>query len=200
MEPEGKRIIFMRKLMVALGITIFFTLLSIFPSIGYFGEARTSVLAGDRYGFLTVCAYPNITFNPFLYPFTWLTENGRPSNSFLFISKPNYYVTGESAHPIPRTPEDLEEEAILTAVVRQLYINIPFNFFMLLVIGLVEIQDLYLCLWIGALGFPVLGVLGAFLGFFATLLLTIVVTRRLRIERGILVEIWDFLIERYLPE
>jgi len=83
-----------------------------------------------------------------------------------------------------RNPEDLEEEAIVRAVLNQIYINIPFNFAVVLAIELAKIRDFYLSLISGILGFPLGGPVGAVVGLFAGALMIILVIPKLRKHRS----------------
>ncbi len=186
---------FARKLLSAIGILIFFTVLSLYPNFSYFGEANIRVEDGDRLGFLWVRAFCNITYNPFIYTFSWLTGNGYYSGSFLFISKPTYYFSGTAPRIKHRTPEDLQQEAIEYAVYRERTINILFNFILFLVIGLVGIQDLYLSIIVGATSFSLGGLTGALAVFLPTL--AIMAYIKLRSGEGVLVRTWNLLVEKY---
>lgn len=88
------------------------------------------------------------------------------------------------------TKWELMEEALYALTLHQLNINIPFNFIILLLIGLLETQDVYLCIFSGALGFFIGGPVGAFLSFLTLLLVTVYV--RLRVAKeGVLIKIWN---------
>jgi len=189
---HARYISYLRKVVLALVLTGFFSLLSFFPSLGYFGEAYASKLyyGSEGAGWLKVHADCNMTYNPFLYSFSWLGGRGISLDSFDFWSKP-LWTTGGIAW---RSLEELGEEAIIRTVLGQLSINIPFNFILILLIGLTEMQDLYLCLIVGIIGFPIGGPIGAFASFFAGLSCVVFIRLRL-VKEGILVKISNFLFE-----
>lgn len=186
-----------RKLLVTIGVVVIFTILSIFPNFSYFGEAQFVGIEGsDVFGFLWVHTSLNISYNPFLYTFSWLTGNGYYSGDFFFISKPTYYSTGGDAPAIVhRKPEDLEAEAIDHAVFRQLSINILYNFILLFILRLLNWQDFYLSMIVGAVSFSLGGLVGA-LAFFLPAL-AIVAYINLRLGGGILVRVWNLIEGRY---
>jgi len=181
MKIERQQLIsFTRTLIVTICVLALFTVLSIFPNFSYSGDALTSIEGVEAHGFFWVRAYPNITFNPFLYTFSWLSGNGYYSESFLFLSKPPYNVYG---------PRVLEDEAFNIAVLKQLRINIVFNFILLLILGLMEVQDIYICMLVGAIGFPIGGLLGALAGFATTLIIVSYI--KLHHGEGVLESSWN---------
>jgi len=195
---------YLRKIAIALGIAALFFILSLYPSLGYFGEADTSVRARDPMGFWLVYAKANMTYNPFLYSLTWLRGEGiLTDRSFIFISYPVYVGGGEGSHPVWRTPQELEEEATIRLVLSQLYLNLIYNFAIVLVIEIGKLRSLYFCLIGGIIGFPIGGIggipfgatLGAVAGFVGGILSIIFVLPRLR-NNSTLVKWWDSLWER----
>ena len=179
-------------MVIALGITGFFSLLSILPSLGYVGEAYISKQSYglEGAGWLKVIANCNMTYNPFLYSFTWLGGRGVSSDSLIFWSKPTWTGTGIAW----RSQEDLKDEAIIRTILGQLLVNIPFNFVLILLIGLTGMQDLYLCLIVGIISFLFGGTIGALASFFAGLSLVVFIRLRL-VKEGILVKVSNFLFE-----
>jgi len=175
---------------------MFLMLLSIFPNFGYSAKARTSVEAKDVLGWWYVIADCNITFNPFLYPFSWLIGSGRFSGSHRFVSMP-IWTGGEFPHPAPRTPKDLEGEAIMSLVLSQVNINIIYNFIVLLTIKLLKMQDLYFCLIAGIAGFPIGGLMGALSGFLIGLSVIAFIMLRSRKGNGISAKILKYIFEKY---
>lgn len=175
---------------------MFLMLLSIFPNLGYFAKARTSVEAKDVLGWWYVIADCNITLNPFLYPFSWLIGSGHFSGSHRFISMP-IWTGGEFPHPALRTPKDLQEEAIMSIVLSQVNINIIYNFIVLLTIKLLKMQDLYFCLIVGIAGFPVGGLMGALLGFLAGLSVIVPIMLRSRKGNGVSAKILEYIFEKH---
>jgi hypothetical protein len=186
MKIERESLIsFTKTLIVTICVLTIFTVLSIFPNFSYYGDAQTIVEGVEAHGFLWVRAYPNITFNPFLYTFSWLSGNGYYSQSFVFLSKPPFHVYG---------PRVLENEAFDIAVLKQLRINIAFNFILLLILGLMEVYDVYLCMLIGAIGFPIAGLLGALASFIITLIIVSYI--KIRRGEGVLKGSWNSLERR----
>jgi len=177
---------FARKLITTICVVTIFTLLSIFPNFSFVGEASIRIEDAEASGFLWVRAFTNITYNPFLYTFSWLSGNGISSGSFLFLSKPPYHIYGV---------RNLEDEAIHHAILDQLHISIIFNLVLLLILGLLEVQDIYICMIIGAIGFPLGGLLGALAGFIATLIIVSYI--KLRHGEGVLESGWNFLSGKY---
>jgi len=196
MPTIGKRqiVFFGKKIVIASGITLFFALLAIFVQLGYFGTAHTEVRERQPSGYWLVDVSCNISYNPFLYAFSWSTGNGQFSDDFLMVSEPTYVGGGDIRYPVWRTPADLEEEAVLSLVLRETFINIPFNFVAILAIELTKTHDLYFCLFGGIIGFPIGKVVGSIVGFSAGALLMLVVLPRLK-KNPHVDDLWNWLLE-----
>lgn len=178
---EKKQIIFFgTKIIIVLGITLFLALLAIFAGLGYSGAAHTKVIERYPSGYWLVDASCNITYNPFLYGFSWSTGRGWFSDNFTIVSTPTFVGGGETRHPLWRTPADLEEEATISVILREVFINIPWNFVIILAIELTKTRYFYFCLFGGTIGFSAGEVVGSIVGFFVGALLIAFVLPRLR--------------------
>jgi len=98
-------------------------------------------------------------------------------------------------HILSKTPEELEDEAIRYTVMKQLHVNVVFNFIFILLIALMGVQDLYLCMIIGAVGFAVGSMGEALVGFIPALVVAAYI--KLHFGEGLLVMTWNFLTEKY---
>lgn len=188
---KGKLLSFVKTLVVALGIALFFALLGIFPGLGYLGEANVRVTERDPYGFWLVHADCNISYNPILYSFSWLALQGHVSHNFLFVSVPTYVGSGIRS-PAWRSFVELEEEAILMLILDNVVTNIPFNFIVFTMIELMKMRDLYLSFIGGIIGFPIGGTFGAIACFLAGVLFVMLIVPRLKPRLRI------FFLKRYL--
>ena len=198
-----KALSILRKLFGAIGLTMLFAVISIFPYLGYIGEAQVTVEGSDPLGWLLVRAVCNITYNPIIFPLTWLRGKGVYSGSFLFWSKPTYYGgqwnarTGAAKIGIVwRAPDELENEAISLQFLEELFKNIPFILILFFAIGLLNVQDLYLALTFGIFGFPFFGMIGTFLFFIAGYLGLLILKNRFGLEEEVMSRIWNFLLEK----
>lgn len=178
---EKKQIVFFgTKIIIVLGITLSFALLAIFAGTGYSGAAHTKVIERDPSGYWLVDASCNITYNPFLYAFSWSTGRGRFLANFTFVSTPTFVGGGETRHPLWRTPADLDEEATLAVILTEVFINVPCNFVIILAIELTKTRYFYFGLFGGTIGFSAGKVVGSIVGFFVGALLIAFVLPRLR--------------------
>lgn len=186
---------FARRLLVTIGILIVFTILSFYPNFSYFAELRLiSAESTFLTGYLKVYADCNMTFNPFLHTFSWLTGNGYFSGNFSFISKPIYHTWGEGLRIEHRSFPDLEEEAVEHIALRQIRINVLYNFILFFIVGLLNWQDLYLSMIAGAIGFSIGGLTAAFAAFVPALAILAIIN--VRLGEGVLVRTWNFLSEK----
>jgi len=115
--------------LIALGIAVLFGFLGIFPSLGYHGEVNTQVVDRDPWGFWIVSAECNVSFNPVLYPFSWISGRGLYSTAFEFVSVPTY-VGYEFKYPAWRSSAELSEEAIIIVLVNHIMMNFIPNLFL----------------------------------------------------------------------
>ncbi len=163
-----------RKIIIALGVSLLFALFAIMPMLGYSGEADIEV-ERQLTGFTRISVDFKATFSPFLYPFTWVTGYGTPSGFLQFISPPIYGGYGEIKTPVRLKESDFEDEAWIRIVLSEAPANIPWNFAIVLALELVKERRLYFCLLGGVFGFPLAGIIGAVVGFFAGIVLMLYV-------------------------
>jgi len=192
-----------KKAVIALGIAALFMLLSLFSSLGYLGEAKIEKKQDMGWGFWLITTRANMTFNPFLYSLSWLRGQGHLSMfKFSFLSIPQF-GGGEFKVPMWRSPQELADEAILRLALSQLYINLLYNFGILLVIEFGKLRKLYFGLIGGIIGFPIGGIagfpvgatIGAFSGFLSGMLLIVFAIPKLREGESPLIRWWNSLWE-----
>jgi hypothetical protein len=172
--------LFGKRLGVALLVTGLFTLLAIFPNLGYFGKASTQVTKQEESGIWIVDANCDILYDPFLYPLAWLSGQGHLVTNFTFVSIPSFAGSGENAYPVYRHPQELDDDAITIRTTNEISSGIPYVFLILLAVGLAVGWDSYLYFVGGIVGFAVGGVVGTVVGFFAGALLILYVLPRLK--------------------
>lgn len=184
MSERKKQIVsLLKKAGTALGMAGLFTFLSIFPGLGYHGEAATQIIEKDPVlpGFWIVEAQCNVSFNPFLFPYSWVSGTGNLYKArFRFLSVPTY-AGYEFKVPVWRSTEELNEEAIIIVLVNRLVPNFLPSFFILFAIALLEQKLLYLCLFGGIIGFLVGSVLGSVLGLAIMVFLTYYVMPKFKV-------------------
>jgi len=182
----------LKKFLCSIVITIFLAVLSSLPNIGFSGRTVNVAIEGwDQYGNLYVLANCEVTYNPLLYPLSWLFMGGSFSGKFYFISTPLYGASpfGEySPHVYWPSRYELMQEALDSLVVHNLSVNIIVVFCIVLVIMAFKIYDLYLCIFLGALTFPIGGPCGVLAAFTLTLLAAVFVKLKLK-GRGLLAEL-----------
>jgi len=183
-----------------MGITVFCALLLVFPNFGYVGEADVSVERTDRLGYQYVRADVDLTYNPLLYSLSWLTGNGHFSGPYLFVSKPIFESGGLGLRPRRKRPSEIGQEVISSLVSRQFSVNVVGNFIILLLIKLMKMQDLYLCLIVGTIGFVAGGFIGAIFGFLVALLAIAFVMLRLKKGNEVSTRILNYVFEKHVYE
>jgi len=161
-----KKNMLLKKILIALGFSFLLAFFAIIPQLGYVGEASVEVVERHPTGFLLLDAKFNVTFSPFLYPFSWISGYGSPTGVFRTVSVPTYVGYGEFKYPAWKKPAELEDEIMIKVIVSELPINIVFNFIFLLIVELTQLRVLYYCVIAGIFGFPIAGPLGAIIGFF----------------------------------
>lgn len=193
---------YLRKIAIALGIAALLFILSLFPNLGYFGEAKIE-RQPLALGVWMISARGNITYNPFLYSLSWLRGQGSLSMFKFTYNSFDEFGGGEFKSPVWRSNQELADEAILKLVLSQIYINLIYNLAIVLVIEIGKLRSLYFCLIGGIIGFPIGGIsgipvgatLGAVAGFVGGILSIIFVLPRLK-NNSALVKWWNSLWER----
>jgi hypothetical protein len=175
LPPEEKRIVILRKALLTLGFTFFFTLLAIFPIVGYYGTVKvTSIKYFGSYAY--VMYECNATYNPFLYPASWAFSRGQVSGNFTMIALPLAY-RGEIPHPIWGLKKDTQEKAMLLVIGKELQANFPTIFLICLIIEVIGKRILHLALLSGIVGFVMAEVMGAFFGLATGIFLVVYVEK-----------------------
>jgi len=180
----------LREFVVAGGIAFLLVIPAILPGIGYIGGAYVHVKQKTALGFWLVDADCNVSLNPFIYSLSWMTGRGQYSASFSICSVPTYVGSGSFKYPVWRSQSELEDEAIITLILREIPLNVFCDFVILLAIGLVKRRELYVCLAGGIIGFPFGGPIGAFIIFFCGVLAMFWILPKLR-RSGALTRIWE---------
>jgi hypothetical protein len=180
---------------VSVIITIFLAVLSAIVNVGYHGRTLDVEVKGqDTSGNLYVIALCDVTFNPVLYPLSWLLGCGRFSGKFYFISTPLYGASPSGEYSPRRywpSRYDLMEQALYSLLVHHLSFNSIFIFAVVLVAFLLHVYDLCLCIIIGALFFPLGGPISAIISFLTVLSITLFT--RVKLRRNLLIELWSML-------
>ncbi|MEM2798878.1 MAG: hypothetical protein QW670_03690 [Candidatus Bathyarchaeia archaeon] len=171
---------YLQKFAVALGMVFLFALFSLYPRLGYNGEAQVQTLYTNyQLLYRDIEVNCTVTYNPLLFPFSWLISRGRPSYSFLMRIAPKgaseFGVTWPSL-------EETKEDAVLIVVLNELFINIPFMLAVFLIIELVNVRSIYLCFLGSILGFLIIGSSGAIIGFLLILLIIVLLFRKFKIK------------------
>lgn len=179
----------LRRIIVAGGFALLMAVVAILPRLGYIGDALAVPVEKHPTGFWWVDIDCNMSYNPFVYAFSWVSGRGQVSRSFSIISVPTY-AGGEFKQPVWRSDSELAEEGILTLILYEVPINILPNFFILIAIELLRTRELYICLIGGIFGFPFGGPIAAFIGFFSGVLTVFLVLPRLK-KSGMFAKIFE---------
>lgn len=183
---KSQAVYFLKKIFIALGLASFLMFLSIFPNVGYFGSAHV-----DRGNVAWVYINPfvmygivnytyDITYNPFLFPFTWLRGDGCTSGSSSMVTLPKSIVMrGPFAVPILPNQRDIEEDAVIKTVNLEIPPNFLTLFAITLAIEFTKMRSLFVCLVVGTIGFIPGGPLGTIAGLFTGVFIVVfLITRK----------------------
>jgi hypothetical protein len=166
---RSRAVYFLKKALIALGLASLLVFLSIFPNVGYSGSAHVD--RGDVvkvYELLSIYAIVkytyNITYNPFLYPLTWLRGDGSASGSSSMITFP---LSGSIfVSTVWPGLKEMEEDALMCMALSEIHLNFLMLFLVALAIELAKIRSLFICVFGGVIGFISGGLLGTIGGFF----------------------------------
>lgn len=170
----------LKKIVAAVGMVLLFALLSLYRGLGYNGEVQVRmVYTNYQLLYRDIEVNCSIVFNPVLFPFSWLVTGGQSSFRFLMRTAPLGVSEFGVAWP---SLEETKEDALLIVVLNELFINIPFMLAIFLVIELMNLRSIYVCFFGGILGFLMIGLLGAIVGFTVIFLVIILLIRKFRIK------------------
>ena len=159
---KHKIAVYAKKPLVPLGITLLFALFSLYPRLGYNGEAQiNNVYKNFQLLYQDVDITCNVTFNPFLFPLSWLTGRGQVSQRFIMRTVPKAATQFTIVWP---SPEETKDDALLIVTLNSLFINIPYNFVIFLVIEIIKLRIVYFFFLAGIIGFLAGSLTGAFVG------------------------------------
>jgi len=169
-----------RKILIALVATLFFGTIALIPRVGYEPKVRVylPITKYYQYGFAIVDFNCNTSFNPFLYPVSWLFGRGRLSGNFSMIYLPQSYG-GEGGRFTWGKLKVIESEASMKVVLEEFYMNLPILPLIFLAMELVGWRRLYLWFLGGVVGF-IFGVVGVFFGFFIVTFSTSIIFPKLK--------------------
>lgn len=172
---------------MALIATLLFVVVALLPYIGnnvdvnvYFPIERRRVYIGtSEFLYAVVNFDANASFNPLLYPVSWLAGRGSIVGSFSMVYVP--YWTGGSGNtpPTPQwgKPQQIKSEATMKIVIEELLNNLPILPAVFFVVELVERRRFYWWFLGGILGFDFGALTGAIVGFSLAVFSTILVSR-----------------------
>jgi len=190
----------LRSMGVGLVLTMFFGVFALISPSGYKVQARVNSidrhyeLSGTSdYIFAVVNYNCNASFNPLLYPLSWLIGRGYLSGDFSTIYLP-YWTTqttpqGEQYNaPVWGKPEDIENEATMKVILEEFLINLPILPAVFFVIELAGKRSVYLWFLGGTAGFALGSIVGTTaglligtgVGFFFMAFLTTILLPKLR--------------------
>jgi len=183
---KSKVIYLLKKLVIGIGFTSFLLFISIFQNVGYSGSTyvnrkditKVYIPPFEYYGIVKY-AY-NITYNPFLFPLTWLSKNGYSSGSSSMVILPeSLSLNGPFVGPQWPSTREIREEALMNEILPELAPNFLILFVLTLIIEYLELRSLFFC-WLGGIvGFTVGGVTGTLIGF---LIVTFIVFCRIKVK------------------
>jgi|GEM_PF-3701196 hypothetical protein len=173
--PEEKCIVLLRRALLILGFTFLFTLLAIFPMVGYYGMARINSI--EYFGSYAYVKFEyEATYNPSLYPASWVFGKGVISGNFTMITLPLAYK-GEIPRPVWGSKKDILDKAMLMIVIGELKANLPTILLICLIIEVIEKRILHLMILSGIVGFFMAEVMGAFIGLATGVFMVIYIER-----------------------
>jgi hypothetical protein len=177
-----------RRFIIASGFTLLLGLLSIFSGLAYSGNARiVASYPNEQLLYIDSEIVSNVTYNPFLFPFYWLTGKGLSSYHFMMRSVPVAATQNGVAWP---RAKDITDDAMLIISLNALFANILYNFVILLAAELLKIRRVYFCLLGGMIGFPLAGPIGSLISFFTAVLLVVLIMPKFK-KNKYFTDLWD---------
>jgi len=166
----------LKKAVIALVPTLFFGVLALLPSLGYVVQTRVNSIdkhyelyGTSDYVFAVINFKCNASFNPLLYPVSWLSGKGSMRGNFSMIYLP-FWRTGVTKEgeqyffPFWGKQKVIEGEASMKIIMEEFLKNLPFLPAIFFAVELTNRRRLYLLFLGGTAGFVLGSVIGAFVG------------------------------------
>jgi hypothetical protein len=178
------------KIAIALFLTLFFGIFALIPSIGckievyvYRPYLKIHEWVGSAELYYAIITYnANATFNPLLYPASWLTGRAVFSGNYTMVHLPSYVgsVPGSATSPRWGKPSEIAQSATMSLILNELFINLPFLPVIFFVIELLNKRVLIAWFFGGVAGFGVAGLIGLLAGIPIAIASTALLLPRLR--------------------
>lgn len=190
-----------RKFIVALLVAFLFTALGLFSGLGYrVNSIEETSFAPTRNGYANAVFECDMTFNPILYPFYWITRNGQVNGQFSMIYLPDSYVTyrdlqsGDTwGHAVYGVPWDRYADYVMFLTTWGTLPNLLTILFFTIFIEIVGKRSIYIILLCGILGFYAMSLIGLLVGATTACLVLLLLSK---IVPGFLTRLSDYLFER----
>ncbi len=181
LKREHNLIFYLKRFAVAVGMALLFSFISLYPGLGYDGKAEVRIVSTSyQLLYRDIEVNCNITYNPLLFPLSWLINKGQSSYYFVMRTAPSgagqFGITWSSL-------EEAKEDALLIVVLNELFINIPFLLSIFLAVELINVRSIYLCFLGGILGFLITSSLGAIVGFLLVLSIVVLLIMKYKVKR-----------------
>jgi len=179
-----------RRLLFALGITLFLIILSLFQNVGYKVKAIDEVYFTpyNQFGYADVVFYVDIVFNPILFPSYWLKGIGVIKGNVSIKYLPESYHSGEFGGPIWGLKEsDRYDTYVMSLVVRGLWTNALLILLIILPVEATVFREFYLVIFSGIAGFTIGdfygSIVGAVIGFIIVVIIRIYLNNLVEVLR-----------------
>jgi hypothetical protein len=202
-DAKSKLVRIGRKLVVAVLVAFLFTLLGVFQGLGYhvnniqeLSFERKWDLWDEAYGVATFEC--DLTYDPLLCPFYWISGNGHVNGNFTMIYQPEYTTLQDpQTHETGSTPYWSDRNGRYLDYVMALSYwgtlpNLLTLLFLTVIVEIVGKRILYAIIFCGILGFYALGLTGALVGVMIGCLAWLLFSKFLS---GSLARLWDYLFE-----
>jgi hypothetical protein len=172
-------------------LTLVFGILALIPSIGckievevYRPYQKIHEWVGATELYYAIITYnANATFNPLLYPASWLTGQAMLSGNYTMVHVPSYVggYTGDAA-PSARwgKPSEIAASATMNLILNELFVNLPILPAIFFVIEALNKRILFVWFLGGVAGFGAAGLIGLLAGIPIAVISTALLFPRLR--------------------
>lgn len=163
-QSSRKSIRIFRKLIVAVLLAIFLTLLGIFDGVGYhvYSISETSFIRQGIGGYADATFKCDILYNPILYLFYWNVGRGHINGSFSMIYIPDAYSGNRAFYP--PTPRERYPAYVMYLASWGLLPNLVVLFILTAAIEITGKRSLYLIVFGGVIGFYFFELVGVAIG------------------------------------
>jgi hypothetical protein len=196
-SPHSRIMKALRKLVVAVVMTLLLVFLGILGGVGYHLHWLNETSFDDQsymYGYADVTFNCALTYDPVIYPLYWLMGQGHIDREFRIMYIPETYTPGEFGHAVYLSRSQRENSYVMYVIMWGILPNMIMLLSIAIAIEALGKRSLYFVIFGGITGFA-LSFMGVFLGLAVGGIVAFLIMRKVP-PFSFLTRLWDELFKR----